>query len=84
MFINLKGNLIDLASPKIMGILNITPDSFYEGSRHSTKLDIKTIISKMFEDGADIIDIGAMSSRPGAKIVSEKEEFDRLNPIFEI
>ena len=84
MFINLKGNLIDLETPKIMGILNINRDSFYEASRHITKSDIKNTISKMFEDGADIIDIGAMSSRSGAKIISEREEFDRLIPVFEI
>lgn len=84
MFINLKGKLIDLETPKIMGILNINPDSFHEASRHITKSDIKTTISKMLEDGADIIDIGAMSSRQGAKIISEKEELERLIPVFEI
>ncbi len=84
MFINLKGNLIDLEIPKIMGILNVNTDSFHEASRNITKTDIKTTISKMFEDGADIVDVGAMSSRPGAKIISEKEELARLIPVFEI
>lgn len=82
MTINLKGQLIEFRKPMVMGILNITPDSFYKGSRVSESEDIKARMSKMFEDGADIIDIGAMSSRPGAKIIDEQEEWSRLEPIL--
>ncbi|MBN2777739.1 MAG: dihydropteroate synthase [Bacteroidales bacterium] len=66
-----------------MGILNITPDSFFESSRHINNKNIAKTIKQMFDDGADIIDIGAMSSRPGAEIISEDEEYNRLKPVFE-
>ena len=74
MTINLKGNIINLDIPLVMGIINITSDSFYDKSRHLKTKNICTTIQDMFDNGADIIDIGAMSSRPGAKIISEKEE----------
>ncbi|MDD2636608.1 MAG: dihydropteroate synthase [Bacteroidales bacterium] len=67
-----------------MGILNVNSDSFHKASQQVEKSDIKTTIDKMFKDGADVIDIGAMSSRPGAKIISEKEELKRLVPVFDI
>jgi dihydropteroate synthase len=73
-YINVKGQLVDLEVPKVMGILNITPDSFYSGSRFNTEKEIIGAVQKMLEDGADFIDIGGYSSRPGAKDISEKEE----------
>lgn len=82
MTINLKGQLIGFEKPLVMGILNITPDSFYKDSRLSDSENIKDRITKMFKDGADIIDIGAMSSRPGAGIINEKEEWSRLEPVL--
>lgn len=83
MTINLRGELKNLETPLVMGILNITPDSFFEGSRHINNKNIAKTIKQMFDDGADIIDIGAMSSRPGAEIISEDEEYNRLKPVFE-
>jgi dihydropteroate synthase len=81
--INLRGKLKNLETPLVMGILNITPDSFFEGSRHINNKNIARTIKQMFDDGADIIDIGAMSSRPGAEIINEDEEYNRLKPVFE-
>ena len=78
--INFKGRLITLDSPLIMGVINVSPDSFYAESR---KTDIDSILNKaeqMLNEGADIIDIGAMSSRPGAEILSESEELKRIIP----
>ena len=68
--------------PKIMGVLNINEDSFYDKSRADTK-NISIMIEQMIEDGADIIDVGAVSSRPGAKVVSEEEEFRRVKQIID-
>lgn len=81
--INVKGNLMDLDNPKVMGILNLTPDSFYDGGMHNV-LDYAMLqVENMLTQGADIIDIGAMSSKPNASIISEQEEADRLFPILE-
>jgi dihydropteroate synthase len=81
-FINLKGNLYDLNSPKIMGIINCTPDSFYSGSRKTIVSDILKSVESMLENGADIIDIGGASTRPNALIPSVEEEIERiLEPI---
>jgi dihydropteroate synthase len=81
--INVKGNLMDLDNPKVMGILNLTPDSFYDGGMHNV-LDYAMLqVENMLTQGADIIDIGAMSSKPNALIISEQEEADRLFPILE-
>lgn len=82
--LNLKGELIELNSPKIMGILNITPDSFYDGSKYNSIRKIIEQIEKMINDGADFIDIGAVSTRPGAKLIPEDEEWKRLQPVLEI
>lgn len=82
--INVKGNLIDLSSPKVMGILNITPDSFYKESRLSQQEDIISKVKTMVSDGMDIVDVGGYSSRPGAKEISEKEEIGRVIPIIKI
>ncbi|MDR0231269.1 MAG: dihydropteroate synthase [Dysgonamonadaceae bacterium] len=77
--INIKGSLMDFSTPKVMGILNITPDSFFEGSRKQTEEEIRKRITQIIEEGADIIDIGGYSSRPNAAFVSEEEEMQRLD-----
>jgi dihydropteroate synthase len=77
-YIKVKGQLIDLEVPKVMGILNITPDSFYKGSRFSSEKEIIDAARKMLEDGADFIDIGGYSSRPGAEEISVEEEKRRV------
>ena len=77
-YINAGGNLIDLRIPKVMGIMNITPDSFYRGSRYSTDKEIITAAGKMVEDGAAILDVGGYSSRPGARDISKEEERSRV------
>lgn len=84
MTINCKGKLLDLSSPKIMGILNITPDSFYDGGRYGSENEILAQVEKMLGDGAAIIDIGAYSSRPGAAPVGEEEEYRRIVPIVKL
>jgi dihydropteroate synthase len=82
MTLKAKGNIIDLSSPKVMGILNITPDSFYEGSRYALNDAVKTA-GEMLSAGAAIIDIGGMSSRPGAQIPDAAEELSRVLPVVE-
>ena len=84
MTINCNGNLIDLTIPKVMGILNLTPDSFYDGGKYSSQKEILLHTEKMLLEGATFIDIGAYSSRPGAKDISEEEELKRLLPNLEI
>lgn len=82
--ISCKGKLIDLSTPRVMGILNITPDSFYEGSRlESTEAALKRA-EQMIDEGADFLDIGGMSTRPGSEILNETEELKRVIPIIEI
>lgn len=81
--INCGGELLDLSIPKIMGILNITPDSFFDGKKYSTQEKILFQVNKMLNDGCDIVDIGAYSSRPGAKQISVKDELNRLCPVLE-
>jgi len=82
MTINCKGHLIDLSSPKVMGILNITPDSFYDGGKHNSEKAIIKHVEQMLLEGATFIDIGAYSSKPGADFVSEDEELARILPII--
>lgn len=77
-YINVRGKLLDLEIPKVMGILNVTPDSFYKGSRYSTEEEILSAAGRMLNDGADIIDVGGYSSRPGAKNISPVEEGSRV------
>ena len=85
MYINCKGELIDLSLPKVMGILNLTPDSFFDGGKYSNEVAILKQVEKMVNEGADFIDIGAYSSRPNAKNISEDEELKRLlNPLISI
>jgi dihydropteroate synthase len=76
--LNCSGKLVDLSIPKVMGILNITPDSFYDGGRYDTEDKILLRITKMISEGADIVDIGGMSTRPGSNPVPEKEEIRRI------
>ena len=82
--LNCKGKLIDLNEPKVMGILNITPDSFYDKSRFNSKDDLLKRTELMLSEGSTFIDVGAYSSRPGAEFVSEEEERKRLIPALEI
>ncbi|MGC1630825.1 MAG: dihydropteroate synthase [Gelidibacter sp.] len=84
MTINCKGKLIDLTIPKVMGILNLTPDSFYDGGVYKSEADILRQVEKMLIDGATFIDIGAYSSRPNAVHISETEELERLLPIIKL
>ena len=77
-YINVRGNLIDLSVPKVMGIINVTPDSFYEGSRFMEDNEIIRIASQMIKDGADILDVGGYSSRPGAENITAEEERTRV------
>jgi dihydropteroate synthase len=78
--INLGGELIDLSSPIVMGVLNVTPDSFYDGGSIKNEKELLQRAEKMLDDGASILDIGAISTRPGAEIISTKEELERLLP----
>jgi len=82
--INLKGKLIDLSTPLVMGILNVTPDSFYEKSRTTTEESILSRVKEIIDEGATIIDIGAYSSRVNAEHISEDEEMRRLSAALEI
>lgn len=84
MILNIKGDTLDLSSPKIMGVLNVTPDSFYDGGVYSNEKKILLQVEKMISDGADIIDIGGFSSKPGAKTISVKEEEKRVIPIIKL
>lgn len=84
MTINCKGDLIDLSVPKVMGILNCTPDSFFDGGKYKSESDILQQVEKMLDEGATFIDIGAYSSKPGADFVSEDEELQRLLPIIDL
>src|SRR3989304_7541812 len=82
--LNCKGKIIDLSAPKIMGIINITPDSFFDGGKYLTDNEIIARITQLIEDGADFIDIGAVSARPGAEMVSQEEEWTRFLPALEM
>lgn len=84
MTINCKGKLIDLSTPKVMGILNLTPDSFYDGGKYKNESEILSQVYTMLKHGATFIDIGAYSSRPDAQHISEKEELNRLIPIISL
>lgn len=77
-YINVNGSLLDLSQPRVMGILNVTPDSFYAGSRTQTEVEIERRVKQIVSEGAAIIDIGAYSSRPNADNVSAREEMERL------
>ena len=80
MTLNIRGELLDLSTQKVMGILNVTPDSFYDGGYYNSNAKILKQVEKMIRDGATIIDIGGYSSRPGADDIAEKIELDRVIP----
>jgi dihydropteroate synthase len=81
-YIQVRNKLFDLSIPKIMGVLNATPDSFFEGSRVEKNADLSSRVSAMVNAGMDILDIGGCSTRPGAEDVSEKEELERVLPLI--
>ena len=83
MTINCKGSLIDLLKPKVMGVLNITPDSFYDGGKYKNEVEILAQVDRMLSEGASFLDIGAYSSRPGAKHISEEEELSRITNVVQ-
>ena len=83
-YINVNGRLMDLSEPQVMGILNVTPDSFYAGSRAETEQDIIRRLHQIMDEGASIVDIGGYSSRPGAQEVSAAEEMERLRMGLEL
>jgi len=82
--INCNGKLVDLSSAKIMGILNITPDSYFDGGKYNVPSHIISQVEKMLNEGATFIDVGAYSSRPGAKHISEEEELNRILPVIQL
>jgi dihydropteroate synthase len=84
MTINCKGTLIDLKKPKVMGVLNITPDSFYDGGKHKDEVSILKKVEKILEAGATFVDVGAYSSKPGATNISEEEEIKRILPVVNL
>jgi dihydropteroate synthase len=81
---NIRGRLVEVTKPMVMGILNVTPDSFYDGGRYVTNQKIQERIEKMISEGADIIDIGGMSTRPGAEVISAEEEIDKIVPALDL
>ena len=81
--LNIKGKLIDFKTPKIMGILNISDDSFYDGNKYNSKSKALKQTEKMLNEGADIVDIGAFTSKPGSKLISVEKEKQILFPIIE-
>jgi len=82
--INIKGQIFPIDRPLVMGIINLTNDSFYSGSRVNNLKSAEERIERMFEEGADIIDIGAMSSRSGSNLINHKEEWQRLISVLEL
>lgn len=84
MTINLNGSLFDFNVPKIMGILNVTPDSFYDGGKFNSDKKIIIQVEKMLKDGADIIDVGGYSSKPGSNKISSKTEIERVIPTIKL
>jgi dihydropteroate synthase len=82
MTLDCKGQLIDLTTPKVMGILNCTPNSFFDGGKYKNETDILNQVEKMLTDEATFIDVGAYSSKPNAALVSETEEVNRILPII--
>lgn len=84
MTINCKGQLIDLSIPKVMGILNVTPNSFFDGGKYKNEEEIISQVGKMLSEGATFIDIGAYSSKPSAEFVTETEEIKRIVPVIEL
>ena len=81
--LKVRGKIIDLTTPKVMGILNVTPDSFYDGGLYNRERELIKQAEKMIHDGADFIDIGGYSSRPGALEISPEEEWNRVKPAIQ-
>jgi dihydropteroate synthase len=81
---NCNGKLIDLSTPKVMGILNLTPNSFYDGGKYKTDSEILSKVEKMLVEDATFLDVGAYSSKPNAEFVSEQEEIARIIPIVNL
>jgi len=81
--LNIRGQVLDLSTPRVMGILNVTPDSFYDGNQHFSTDAAMKHTEKMLAEGADMIDVGGYSSRPGATDISEEEETKRVLPVIE-
>jgi dihydropteroate synthase len=81
---NCKGQLIDLSTPKVMGILNITPNSFFDGGKYKNETELLERVEKMLDEGATFIDVGAYSSKPNAEFVSEEEEISRILPVVNL
>ena len=84
MLINCKGQLIDLSIPKVMGILNVTPNSFFDGGKYKNEEEIISQVDKMLSEGATFIDIGAYSSKPSAEFVTKAEEIERIVPVIQL
>ncbi len=82
--LNDVGRLLDFSSPQVMGILNVTPDSFYDGGRYHTINRALKQCARMLQEGAAVIDLGAYSSRPGARFISEEEEIKRILPLLKV
>ena len=83
-FINCSGKLIDISEPIVMGILNVTPDSFYDGGKNNTLVNALKKTEKIIEEGGKIVDIGAFSTRPNSQIITHEQERNRLFPILEV
>ncbi|MDC7995823.1 dihydropteroate synthase [Altibacter sp. HG106] len=81
--LNCRGTLIDLSTPKVMGILNVTPDSFYDGGAHVETRELVAKAALLLEEGATFLDVGGYSSRPGAAALSEAEEIERVVPAIQ-
>jgi dihydropteroate synthase len=84
MTINCKGNLIDLTTPKVMGILNVTSNSFFDGGKYKNESEILAQVEKMLVEGAAFIDVGAYSSKPNAEFISQEDEVKRISPIVKL
>src|SRR5690606_39965229 len=84
MTINCKGELVDLDTPKVMGILNLTPDSFYDGGAYRDEATVLARVETMLDQGATFIDMGAYSYRPGAEPISDDEELRRMLPMLDL
>ena len=84
MTINCKGNLIDLTTPKVMGILNVTSNSFFDGGKYKNESEILAQVEKMLVEGAVFIDVGAYSSKPNAEFISQEDEVKRISPIVKL
>lgn len=82
--INIKGNLIDLATPLVMGIVNVTPDSFYSGSRKQSEKEIVERVQQIINEGGTIIDIGGQSTAPSSTLHTVEEELERIQPALSI